>query len=78
MRTLALTVATLGLLAVGGCVTSPAELRAADEGQCRSYGFRDRSEGFANCLLKLDLDRRAERRDWDRATSRPAFWPHYW
>jgi hypothetical protein len=76
MRTLAFAVAALGLLAVGGCVTSPEELRAADEAQCRSYGFRDRSEAFANCLLELDLDRRAERRDWDRFHSRPVFWPH--
>ena len=48
-------------LTCAGCVTD-AELRAADEGRCRSFGFRTQSDGFANCLLQLDLDRSAERR----------------
>ncbi|UZF93664.1 hypothetical protein [Bosea sp. NBC_00550] len=48
-------------LACSGCVTS-AELRAADEARCRSFGFRASSDGFANCLLQLDLDRAADRR----------------
>ncbi len=47
--------------ALGGCVT-PAELRAADEGRCRSYGFRPGSDPFANCLMEVDLDRSAARR----------------
>lgn len=50
-----------GLLA--GCVTmTPEELRAADEQTCRNYGFKLQTEAFANCLLRLDLDRRADSR----------------
>lgn len=48
-------------LLCSGCVTLE-ERRAADEARCRSYGFRAGSEGFANCLLQIDLDRSAERR----------------
>lgn len=50
------------LLLCGGCVTSDAERRAADEARCRYYGFRAPSEGFSRCLLELDLDRAADRR----------------
>jgi len=50
-------------LAVSACQTmTPEERRARDEETCRSYGFRTGSEAFAQCLLELDLDRRAERR----------------
>lgn len=58
-----------GLLA--GCMTAE-EQRAADEDKCRSYGFRPRTDAFAECLQRLDLFRRAEWRDdsmidpWDR------------
>lgn len=56
------TIAVLALaLAGGGCVTA-AEQRAADETRCSSYGFRRGSDGFANCLLSVDLDRSATRR----------------
>ena len=47
--------------ALSGCVTTE-DLRAADEAQCRSYGFRVPSEAFSNCLLQIDLDRSSERR----------------
>jgi hypothetical protein len=47
---------------LGGCVT-PEEQRAADEAQCRAYGFKHRNDAFAECLQRLDLDRRATRRD---------------
>ncbi|WP_420101486.1 hypothetical protein [Bosea sp. (in: a-proteobacteria)] len=47
--------------ALGGCITTE-DLRAADEAQCRSYGFRAPSEAFSNCLMQLDLDRAAARR----------------
>ncbi len=49
-------------LLVSGCMTAQ-ELRAADEARCRSYGFRPRTDAFAECLLKLDLFRRAEFRN---------------
>jgi hypothetical protein len=49
------------------------EQRAADEGECRSYGFSPGTDAFANCLLELELDRRAAIRAnrialeaWDR------------
>jgi hypothetical protein len=63
-------VAVAGLaFLVSGCMTAE-ERRAADEAQCRSYGFRGRTDAFAECLQRLDLFRRAEnRRDldtWDR------------
>ncbi|MCK4205995.1 hypothetical protein J3U99_14555 [Brucella pituitosa] len=52
-----------GLLA--GCQTmTPEQRRAADEQTCRSYGFKQKSDAFSNCLLQLDLDRRADRRAW--------------
>lgn len=41
---------------------TPQELRAADEETCRSYGFTRKNDAFAECLQRLDLDRRAERR----------------
>ena len=61
--TLILLSITSGLLA--GCVTmTPEQRRAADEQTCRSYGFKARTDAFANCLMRLDLDRRADRRAW--------------
>jgi hypothetical protein len=55
-------IATLGLaLALSGCL-SAGERRALEEERCRSYGFRQASEAFSQCLLELDLDRSASRR----------------
>ncbi|RCS25059.1 hypothetical protein DUT91_06415 [Phyllobacterium salinisoli] len=49
--------------ALAGCQTmTPEERRAADGQTCRSYGFRPQTDAFANCLLQLELDRRATRR----------------
>ncbi|WP_406873542.1 hypothetical protein WHT83_08560 [Aminobacter sp. P9b] len=56
---------------VAGCVSSE-EQRARDEEKCRSYGFTKRNDAFAECLQRIELDRRAEFRrrsefdDWDR------------
>nr|WP_247876615.1 hypothetical protein [Ochrobactrum sp. CM-21-5] len=50
-----------GLLA--GCATVPTQ-RRIDEQTCRGYGFKSGSDSFANCLLQLDLNRRADRRFW--------------
>ncbi|PRD44239.1 hypothetical protein C5748_06500 [Phyllobacterium phragmitis] len=51
------------IAALAGCTTmTPEERRAADSRTCRSYGFRAQTDAFANCLLQLDLDRRAARR----------------
>ncbi|GGA89710.1 hypothetical protein GCM10011491_16980 [Brucella endophytica] len=49
--------------ALAGCTTmTPEERRAADIQTCRAYGFRPNTDALANCLLQLDLDRRADRR----------------
>lgn len=53
----------LALAVLAGCTTmTPEERRAADEATCRDYGFRQGSEAFAECLQRIDLDRRAQRR----------------
>ena len=39
------------------------EQRAADEATCRSYGFLNKNDAFAECLQRLDLDRRAAQRE---------------
>jgi hypothetical protein len=41
---------------------TPEERRAIDNQTCSSYGFRRGTDAFANCLLDLDLDRRAASR----------------
>jgi hypothetical protein len=55
----------LGFLAflVAGCQSmTPAERRAADEDKCATYGFRRGTDSFAECLQRIDLDRRADAR----------------
>lgn len=47
-----------------GCMTA-AEQRAADEDKCRGYGFRARTDAFAECLQRIDLARTARRYDDD-------------
>ncbi|MBT1160123.1 hypothetical protein J1C56_31835 [Aminobacter anthyllidis] len=56
---------------LAGCVSSE-EQRARDEEKCRSYGFTKRNDAFAECLQRIELDRRAEFRQ-----SKSAFddWP---
>ena len=44
-------------LAITGCQTAE-EVRMADENRCASYGFRPRTDAFAECLQRIDLDRR--------------------
>ncbi len=67
-------IAALGLALLGsGCVTI-AERRALDEERCRSYGFRPGTDGYANCLLHIELDRSASRRVW---VERDYFGPYY-
>lgn len=45
-------------LFLAGCQTA-AEVRANDEDKCRAYGFRPNTDAFAECLQRIDLDRRA-------------------
>ena len=55
--------AALAALMVSGCTVSAEERRTRDEQTCRGYGFVQGSEAFANCMMQLDLDRRAARRE---------------
>ena len=49
--------------ALAACTTiSPEEQRRADEDTCRSYGFTRKNDAFAECLQRVELDRRASRR----------------
>lgn len=66
----ALTAVGLALLLAGCTTMTPQERRAADEAQCRSYGFTKRNDAFAECLQRIDLDRRAARRANDAAFQR--------
>lgn len=53
----------LVLLVLGGCASmTPEQRRANDEFECRDYGFRPGTNAFAECLQRIDLDRRADRR----------------
>lgn len=61
MRLLILPVMGLAVL-LSGCLT-PEQQRAADEERCRNYGFKKRNDAFAECMQRLDLDRRARLRD---------------
>ncbi|RFB97957.1 hypothetical protein B5K08_05240 [Rhizobium leguminosarum bv. trifolii] len=59
---LLITMATLAAV-LSACQTmTPEERRAADEQRCLGYGFRRGTDGFATCLQRIDLDRRAESR----------------
>ncbi|MHC1549644.1 hypothetical protein [Phyllobacterium sp. K27] len=55
--------ALLAALVIAGCTTmTPEERRAIDSQTCSSYGFKRGGDGFASCLLNLELDRRAASR----------------
>ncbi|MBB5045167.1 hypothetical protein [Shinella fusca] len=53
------------LLLLAGCQTAE-EMRAADENRCISYGFRPRTDAFAECLQRIDIDRRMSLREASR------------
>lgn len=55
----------LTALTIAGCQTAE-EMRAADENRCLSYGFRPRTDAFAECLQRIDLDRRQSLREASR------------
>jgi hypothetical protein len=55
--------ATIAALVVSGCTVSAEERRVRDQQTCRGYGFVEGSEAFANCMMQLDLDRRAAQRE---------------
>ena len=59
MRLLAIAILAL----IAGCTTmTPEQQRQADEETCRSYGFTRKNDAFAECLQRIELDRRAARR----------------
>ncbi|PZM09104.1 hypothetical protein [Rhizobium tubonense] len=61
-------------LALSACQTiTPEEQRTRDVQTCSGYGFKRGSDGFANCLLRLDLDRRADARSF-RDSNDDFFW----
>ena len=62
-------------VALAACQTiTPEQRRAADEAQCRSYGFKPRTEAFANCLMRIDLERNLER---SIRLNSPYYGPYY-
>ena len=71
MRRLLSIVLALLCMPLAACQTmTPEERRAADERTCAGYGFRRGTDAMAQCLLDLELDRRAEMRSWrDRQAS---------
>jgi hypothetical protein len=68
-------VLSVAVMAIGlsACQTA-AERRAADESNCRSYGFRSGTDAMARCLLDTDLDRRADFRAFQARTNRDMFY----
>jgi len=63
MRIALLITLLAAITGLSACQTmTPEERRAADEQRCLSYGFRRGTDGFATCLQRIDLDRRAESR----------------
>lgn len=41
---------------------TPEDRRARDESECVNYGFKPRTDAFAECLQRIELDRRAKAR----------------
>lgn len=48
-------------LLLSSCATTE-EQRAVDDTSCRAYGFKDGTDGFGNCLMRLDAQRKANQR----------------
>ncbi|UVK39100.1 hypothetical protein LHFGNBLO_000419 [Mesorhizobium sp. AR10] len=59
------TAIALALAAISaGCTTmTPEDRRAADEAKCLSYGFVKKNDAFAECLQRIDIERRAALRN---------------
>ena len=56
-RSLGFVLAICALALTASCV-SPEELRRQDEAMCTGYGFKPRTNDFANCLQRENLARR--------------------
>lgn len=67
--------ASLGLaiiLSLSACQSlTPQQQREQDQQTCAGYGFKPQTDAFANCMLQLNLDRRADVRAWQN--SQPQF-----
>ncbi len=68
------------LMLLAGCQTMTAEERRdRDRQTCRDYGFRHLNDAFAECMQRLDLDRRVARRDnFDQFERDVWIRRHYW
>lgn len=70
MGKILLAVASLAMLA--GCVErqpahTPEEVKAASLSKCKEYGFKQGSDGFANCRMKLEAEYYQAVREQDKA-----------
>jgi hypothetical protein len=59
-----LALATVAVVTLAACTTTTPEQRIArDQQMCVGYGFAQGTDAFAQCMMELDLDRRAAQRD---------------
>ncbi len=62
-------------VAVSACQSvTPEQQRAADDAKCSGYGFKIGTTPFANCLMNLELDRRADTRAFLYSNDDDFFW----
>ena len=74
---LCITASLFAAIALTACA-SPEQVRAEDEGRCRSYGFQTGTEAFAQCMQREDLTRRRElyaASCWDYDYRPGLYWP---
>lgn len=65
MRLVPMMIAMVGVTLLSGCASldgpTPAQLAASDDATCLSYGFKPKTDTYANCRLQL-AQGRAQRR----------------
>lgn len=77
-HTLLIGMAAAMLPLLAACQTmTPEERRAADQNTCAGYGFKPGTDAMAQCLLDLELDRRADMRSWRDQQNRTMWGPMY-
>lgn len=57
-------VAATGLILAGCATTTPEERTASAQGSCVGYGFQPGTDGFASCMMQMDLQ--AQETDYRR------------
>lgn len=72
-RWLRLAVAAAALISLASC-ESAAEIRARDEAQCTSYGFKPGTDAFAGCLQQENLSRRYQLDQMQMWPGPPYWW----